>query len=97
MQNDQFTNFADSPSFGLLHEKENGKKIHLIFENLTLFQLIKSQSLSIKLSPEERFIKIGNILCSLSTYECTIKKNRGENQKMPSQIMGENYWTHFIW
>eukprot|EP01084_Bolivina_argentea_P232832 392312_1 len=96
IQNKQFTNFADSPSFGFLHEKENGETIPLIFENLSSLKFIKSQSLSIKLSPDERFITIGYILRPLDAHEFNIKKNRGMNVKMTSEIMSINYWTYLI-
>eukprot|EP01084_Bolivina_argentea_P044737 82313_1 len=88
MQNNQFPNFADSPSFGLLYKKVNGGKIYPIFGNSTLFQMTKSDSLCIKLSPDEPFIKIVGIFRLLGAHECTIQKKRGMNQKMASQIMG---------
>eukprot|EP01084_Bolivina_argentea_P273825 466560_1 len=62
IQINQFTDFAGSPSFELLHNKANGENTHLTFENLSSLKFIKSQPLSIKLSPDERFITIGYIL-----------------------------------
>ncbi len=96
IQNYPFVNFADSPSFTLFQEKAIEEKMHLTFQNLPSFQFIKSESLSIKLSPDKRFTKIGNILSPVDAYECTIKKNRCLIQKLVSQIMDKMYWTHLI-
>eukprot|EP01084_Bolivina_argentea_P181727 313813_1 len=74
IQNDQFRNFAESPSFGLLYKKMDARNVHLIIQNLTPFQFIKSQSLCIALSPDQRFIAIGNILRHLYADECTSQK-----------------------
>eukprot|EP01084_Bolivina_argentea_P181724 313806_1 len=97
IQINQFADFADSPSFEHLNKKVNGGNTYLIFENLTLLELTKSESLSIKVSPDERFIKIGNIFPPLYAHEYSIQKNRGMNQNMASKIMGKIYWTHLTW
>eukprot|EP01084_Bolivina_argentea_P181725 313810_1 len=94
IQNSTFTNYAESSSFGLLHEKVNGENIHLIFENFSSSQITQSQCLFIKLSPDERFIKIGNILAPLYTHEYSTQKNRGINHNMASEIMGKICWSH---
>ncbi len=97
IQINQFADFADSPSFEHLNKKVNGGNIYLIFENLTLLELIKSESLSIKVCPDERFIKIGIILRPLDAHEYTIQKTHGMNLKMTSEIMGIILWTYLIW
>eukprot|EP01084_Bolivina_argentea_P232834 392314_1 len=97
IQNYSFVNFADSPSFTLFEEKAIEEKLHLTFQNLQSFQFIKSESLSIKVCPDERFIKIGIILPPSYGHEDTIQKNRGMNLKMASEIMGIIYCTYLTW
>eukprot|EP01084_Bolivina_argentea_P232833 392313_1 len=97
IQNYSFVNFADSPSFTLFEEKAIEEKLHLTFQNLQSFQFIKSESLSIKVCPDERFIKIGIILRPLDAHEYTNQKTRGMNLKMTSEIMGIILWTYLIW
>eukprot|EP01084_Bolivina_argentea_P008788 16437_1 len=96
-QNDQFTNFAQSPLFGVVHQKLNGQNIHSIFENLTSFQFIKSQSVYIALSPYQRFMAIGNILGHLYADECASQKKHLLFQKLSSEIMGVIFWSYLIW
>eukprot|EP01084_Bolivina_argentea_P018249 33981_1 len=100
IQINQFVDFADSPSFEHLNKNVNGETTHLIIENLTLLELIKSECLSIKVPPGERFIKIGIILPLLYGHEDSIQKNRGMNLKMASEIMDIIYCTYLtcrIW
>eukprot|EP01084_Bolivina_argentea_P008787 16435_1 len=96
-QNDQFTNFAQSPLFGVVHQKLNGQNIHSIFENLTSFQFIKSQSVYIALSPYQRFMAIGNILGHLYAHEWTIQKSWFMFHEITSEIMGIIFGSYFIW
>eukprot|EP01084_Bolivina_argentea_P139617 245600_1 len=96
IQNNRFTNFAESPSFGLFHKKMNGKNMHPIFQNSRTIQIIKSHSLCIKLCPDERIIPIGNILRHLYPPECSSRRKRPLFQKTSSEIMGIIYWTHLI-
>ncbi len=41
IQINQFADFADSPSFEHLNKNVNGENTYLIFENLTLLELVK--------------------------------------------------------
>eukprot|EP01084_Bolivina_argentea_P139619 245604_1 len=75
----------------------NAKIMHPIFENFTSIQITKSYSPSVKLSPGERFITIGNILRHLNGRECHTQKNGVLVKKISSEIMGIFSWTQLIW
>eukprot|EP01084_Bolivina_argentea_P246347 412295_1 len=75
----------------------NPENIHPIFENLTSFEIIKLDYRCIKVSPDEGFRTIANILGELHAHECINPKKRLLFQKLTSQIMGRIYWTHLIW
>eukprot|EP01084_Bolivina_argentea_P232830 392309_1 len=97
IQNMKLINFDDSLIFGHLNKNKNEEKINLIIENSTSISIIKSESLCIKLSPDEAFIKIGSILRHQHACECTDQKNGVHIQKMTSEIMGVIYWAHLIY
>ncbi len=97
IQNNKFTNFDDSPSFGLLYKKLNAENMHPIFETSTLIPITKLDSLCIKPSPGERFIPIANVLRHLYAFGYSSAKMPLLFKNITSQMMGIIFWTHLIW
>eukprot|EP01084_Bolivina_argentea_P218380 370606_1 len=75
----------------------DAENINQIFENSTSIKITNSESLCIKLYPDERFMKIGNILRHLYADECANQKKHLLFQKLSSEIMGIIFWSHLIW
>ncbi len=96
IQNMQLPNFADSPTFGSLQQKINPENIHPIFENLTSFEIIKLDYQCIKVSPDKRFMKIGNIFRDLHAHEWISHKKHRSFQKLASEIMDIIFGSHLI-
>ncbi len=97
IQTIKLLDFDDSLIFRAFNKNNNEEKINPIMKISTSIPMTKSESLCVKLSPDEPFIKIGNTMRHQHSCECTSQKNGVLDQKMASEMMGIIYWALWIW